>query len=551
MRNKKIIMGACLGECIHVAGTINFLRLAEQLGYSTIFLGPSVSVKKFINALQEYKPDIAAISYRLTPQTAYSLLNELKQELSNHNISNVRFVFGGTPPVAKIAEDTGIFEKVFSGQEPLETVIGYLKEEPSTYKNSSFNDKKYPQTLVERIMQSQPFPLLRHHLGLETVQKTVDNAHEIALSGELDILSIAPDQNAQEYFFRPEEMPDEGHGAGGVPVRSPGDMRAIYIATRCGNYPLVRCYAGTRDLIKWAEMSAETINIAWGAVPLFWYSELDKRSNRPLLDAIIENQSTMRWYAEHGRPLEVNDSHQWSLRDAHDAVAVATAYLAAYNAKAMGVRYYVSQYMLNTPPDMTPKMDLAKMLAKIEMIEGLHDEKFTSFRQIRTGLRSLSCNSETAKGQLLSSVTIGMSLKPHIVHVVGYCEADHAATAKEIIESCSMVRGAINLAKYDLPDIEYDPLIRKRKTQLIKEANLIIDAIKHLGNDDKDPLIDPDALVKAVKMGILDAPHLQGSGVAPGSVITMPINGGYMAIDPETGKTLSEQKRLHYTLNSR
>ncbi|MGQ9610950.1 MAG: cobalamin B12-binding domain-containing protein [bacterium] len=547
MKSKKLIMGACLGECIHVAGTMNFLKLAEQFGYSTIFLGPSISVKRFINALLKYKPDIAAVSYRLTPQTAYQILNELKQELSNHEISNIRFVFGGTPPVAKIAEDTDIFEKVFSGLESLETVIEYLKQEPS--KGSLSNDKKFPQTLVERIMQNQPFPLLRHHLGLETVQKTVDNAREIALSEELDILSIAPDQNAQEYFFRPQEMPDKGHGAGGVPVRSPSDMRAIYIATRCGNYPLLRCYAGTRDLIKWAEMSAETINIAWGAVPLFWYSELDKRSDRPLFDAIIENQSTMRWYAEHGRPLEVNDSHQWSLRDAHDAIAVATAYLAAYNAKAMGVQHYVSQYMLNTPPNMTPKMDLAKMLAKIEMIENLHDEKFTSFRQIRTGLRSLSCNPERAKGQLLASVTIGMSLKPHIVHVVGYCEADHAATAKEIIESCSMVKGAINLAKDDIPNIEHDPSIRKRKNQLIKEANLIIDAIKHLGNDDNDPLIDPIVLVKAVKIGILDAPHLQGSGVAMGKVVTMPVNGAYMAIDPKTGKTLSEQKRLYHIFN--
>lgn len=547
MRNKQLIVAACLGECIHVAGTINFLKVAEQLGYSTIFLGPSISVKKFVDALQDYKPDIAAVSYRLTPQIASNLLKELEQELSNRNISNIRLVFGGTPPVAKIAEDTGLFEKVFSGQEPFESVIEYLKLEPS--KGASVLSKSFPQTLIERIMQSQPFPLLRHHLGLETVQKTVDNAHEVALSGELDVLSIAPDQNAQEFFFRPEEMPDKGHGAGGVPVRSPGDMRAIYIATRCGNFPLVRCYAGTRDLIKWAEMCAETINIAWGAVPLFWYSKLDKRSNRPLIDAITENQLTMRWYAERGRPLEVNDSHQWSLRDAHDAVAVATAYIAAYNAKAMGVNYYVSQYMLNTPPDITPKMDLAKMLAKIEMIESLHDENFTSFRQIRTGLRSISCNSERAKGQLLASITIGMSLKPHIVHVVGYCEADHAATAKEIIESCSMVRGAINLARYDLPNIENDPSIRKRKNQLIKEANLIIDAIKSLGNNDKDPLIDPNVLAKAVKIGILDAPHLQGSGVAPGMIVTMPENGGYIAIDPKTGKKLSEQKRLNYILN--
>jgi len=316
------------------------------------------------------------------------------------------------------------------------------------------------------------------------------------------------------------------------------------ISLRCGNFPLARCYAGTQDLIKWAEMSVETINIAWGAVPLFWYSELDKRSDRPLIKAIQENHKTIRWYANHKKPLEVNDSHQWSLRDAHDAIAVTTAYLAAYNAKALGVRDYVSQYMLNTPPDTSPTMDLAKMLAKIEMIEGLHDKSFVSYREIRTGLRSMSCNPERAKGHLIASVTIGMLLRPHIVHVVGHCEADYAATAKEIIESCAMVRGAIDLALHGLPDVTQDASIRKRKQQLIREANLILDSIRQLSTGSKDPLTDPNILAKAVKLGILDAPHLYGSGVAPGSVTTMPVNGAYVAVDPKTGKVLSEQKRL-------
>jgi len=249
--------------------------------------------------------------------------------------------------------------------------VDYLKQQ-------KYPDKKrqFAQTLVGRIRQHQPFPLLRHHLGLKTLEETIEAAHKIALSEELDVLSIAPDQNAQEYLFRPQAMPTSGSGAGGVPIRKPQDLRAIYEATRCGNFPILRCYAGTRNLIQWAEMSVKMINIAWGAIPLFWYSELDKRSERPLIEAIRENQKTIRWYAERMVPVEVNDSHQWSLRDAHDAVAVAVAFLAAYNAKSLGVRYYVSQYMLNTPPETSPIMDLAKMLAKIEMIEGLHDENF-------------------------------------------------------------------------------------------------------------------------------------------------------------------------------
>ncbi|MGQ9630709.1 MAG: cobalamin B12-binding domain-containing protein [bacterium] len=537
MRSQRIL-GACLGECIHVAGIMNFLRLAESLGYQTEFMGSATPVEKFVSALCERKPDLAAISYRLTPQVAEKLFDELKRELARRQISGIRFVFGGTPPVTEIARSTGLFEAVFSGQESSDAVVDYLKRE-----SRAPSAKEFAQTLVERIRQNQPFPLLRHHLGLETVEKTVENARKVALSGELDILSIAPDQNAQEYFFRPAEMLREGHGAGGVPVRTPEDMRAIYEASRCGNFPLVRCYGGTRDLLRWAEMSVETINIAWGAIPLFWYSELDKRSNRPLVEAIRENQATIRWYAERGIPVEVNDSHQWSLRDAHDSVAVAAAFLAAYNAKALGVRHYVSQYMLNTPPETSPAMDLAKMLAKIEMIEGLHDEHFASYRQIRTGLRSMVPDPDIAKGHLMASITLGMFLQPHIVHVVGYCEADHAATATEIIESCRMARGAIRLALGGLPDITRDPAIRKRKRQLIEEANLILQAILDLG-EAEDPLTDPNVLARAVRMGILDAPHLRGSGVAPGDVVTMPVDGCYVAIEPSSGRALSERKRL-------
>lgn len=507
MKNR-LILGACLGKCIHSAGILNFLRLAENFGYRTEFMGLAIPVKEFVARISETKPDLAVASYRLSPESAHELFSRLKQELDRQKIEGVRFAFGGTPPVADVARATGLFEAVFSGQEPKEAVVNYLNQ-----KKSKQAKEQRSQTLVERISGQEPCPLLRHHLGLKTVTETIDNAKEIALSEELDILSIAPDQNAQEYFFRPHDMPDLGHGAGGVPVRKPEDLRGIYAATRCGNFPLLRCYSGTRDLISWAKMSVETINIAWGAVPLFWYCELDKRSDRPLLDAIQENQAAIKWYAEQGIPVEVNDSHQWSLRDAPDDVAIAVAFLAAYNAKTLDVRHYIAQYMLNTPPETSPITDLSKMLAKIEMIERLHDENFTSFRQIRTGLKSMPVNPDIAKGHLAASVTMGMMLKPHIVHVVAYCEGDHAAGAKEIVESCRIVRGAARLALRGLPDITHDPVILRKKEELIKKAEAIIDAIRKCGRGSKDPLTDPLVLEKAVRSGILHAPHLE-TGIA-------------------------------------
>ena len=62
----------------------------------------------------------------------------------------------------------------------------------------------------------------------------------------------------------------------------------------------------------------------------------------------------------------------------------------------MGVKDYIAQYMFNVPPSISPAMDLAKMLAKIEMIEGLQDRNFTVYRQARAGLASLP---QTHSGQ--------------------------------------------------------------------------------------------------------------------------------------------------------
>jgi hypothetical protein len=535
--NGRLILGACIGECVHVGGVLGFLRLAESFGYRTSFLGPAVSVERLVAALVAQRPFIAALGYRLAPESAGKLFEDLKTQLERRGIDDIRLFFGGTPPVAAKAVESGLFEAVFSGNETRETLVTCL-----TGRGAESETGIHPQTLIERIRQQEPRPLLRHHLGLGTVGATVRAAEEIARSGDLDVVSIAPDQNAQQCFFRSDEMSESGHGAGGVPVRTAADMRAIYDATRCGNFPLLRCYAGTRDLVNWAEMSVETINQAWGAIPIFWYSELDGRSDRGLEEAIRENGSVISWYAGRGIPVEVNDSHQWSLRNAHDAVSVAASYIAAYNAKVLGVRRYVSQYMLNTPPETSPAMDLAKMLAMIELIEGLHDDRFTSIRQIRTGLKSMPADQERAKGHLAASIELGMALSPRIVHVVGYCEADHAAGAAEIIESCRIARGAVDLALKGTPDIAGDPAIAARKARLVEEAGVIVEAVVRLGEGAADPLVDPHVLSQAVRRGILDAPELFGSGVAPGRVVTAPVNGGYDAIDG--GAVVRERERL-------
>jgi len=510
------------------------------LGYETIFLGPAVRVEDFVRAIEEYEPDIVGVSYRLTPTVAEKLLGEFKDLVEAKGLKENRiFLFGGTPPVCEVAEKIGLFARTFNGLEPQEEVIASLRGEKLEEKEEDFGN-----TLLDRIRRKHPYPLLRHHLGLPSLEETMEAARKVALARVCDVISLAPDQNAQEHFFHPEEMEPTLSGAGGVAIRSPDDLKALYEVTRCGNYPLLRIYAGTRDLIKWGEMAQETIRNAWAAIPLFWYSLLDGRSKRPLLEAIRENQEAIKWHAEREIPVEINDPHQWGLRDAHDALEVADAFLCAYNAKHLGVSHYVAQYMLNTPPHIFGSMDLAKTLAKIELVESLQDKNFTAFRQVRTGLLSLSPDPYIAKGQLASSITLALSLKPHIIHVVGYCEGDHAAGAEEIIESCKMVRGVIGNYLFGLPDMARDPIVDERKRQLIQEAQLIIELVKLLGGGKEEALLNPEILAKAVKTGILDAPHLKGNSEAAGVVETRVISGAVYAVHPKTKEPLTERDRL-------
>lgn len=533
-----------MGTCVHVGGLYHFLKIAEAEGYYSILLGPAVSISRIVGAIIREKPEITAISYRLTPEVASTLFDELDKALKANNLSKSRLIFGGTPPVAAKARKCNLFERSFDGSESLSEVQSYLR---GTLAGSA--KTRYSSDLISRIRENYPYPILRHHFGRPTMEETLKGIKEIALSGVLDVISIGPDQNAQEHFFRPKEMDPNQSGAGGVPVRSSKDMSALYEASRCGNYPLMRCYAGTRDLLKWAEMSVKTINNAWGAIPLCWYSVLDGRSNRTLTEAISENQRVMQWYASKNIPVEVNESHQWSLRDAHDSLAVAMAYLAAYNAKKMGVRNYIAQFMFNTPPGTNPSMDLAKMAAKLEMISELEDDSFTVFREVRAGIAHFSPVPSIAKGQLAASAMISLSMKPHILHVVGFSEGDHATFPGELIESCQIVHGVIRNSVNGLPDVWSDDNILSRKSELIDEAKVLIESLSYLVAGFDDPKSEPYVIASAISEGFLDTPHFKGNPLLCGDIITGLINGAWYAIHPSTGEPIDEESRVLNIIN--
>jgi hypothetical protein len=537
----KKILGASIGSCIHIAGILNFLNLAARYGYKTKFIGSACNIDKLKENIDRFKPDIVAVSYRLSPESVLPVFKELKEKISEKlKKGKIELILGSTKPVADIGKKLEIFDAIFTGGESIEEIESYL-----TKKKIKTAGGIPPQNILERIKDKKPFPAVRHHFGRPTLSETVEGIKQIASSGLLDVISIGPDQNTQEFFFHPEKMNSKQDGAGGVPLRSLDDFKSLYRASRTGNYPLLRCYSGTNDIIKMADILQKGIKNAWCAVPLCWYNELDNRSGRKLEESIAENQSVMKWHAERNIPVEVNESHHWSLRYSPDSVAVTAAYMAAYNAKKMGVKTYISQYMFNTPPETSFTMDLAKMLAKVELIESLHDGSFTTLRQTRSGLYSYPPDFDESKGQLASSILLQMQLEPDILHVVAYCEADHAAKPKDIIESVKIAGRVIDNYTYGCPDMKLDEKVRQRKEELISDAALIMEKIKMIDRDKEfeDPLASPAVISRAIEKGILDAPHLCGVKAASGTVRTMFVDGKITAID-ENGKPVTEEERL-------
>ena len=132
-----------------------------------------------------------------------------------------------------------------------------------------------------------------------------------------------------------------------------------------------------------------------------------------------------------------------------------------------------------------------------------------------------------------------------------------------------------------------DPAVQQRKEELVREARVTLDAIRALwveptrltcpashlprscravpgvqvraalgsssqaqdkalsGPDTPDPLTVPATLARAVTTGVLDAPHLRSNPFGRGQVVTrIDRRGACVAVDPATGRELSEQERI-------
>ena len=191
-------------------------------------------------------------------------------------------------------------------------------------------------------------------------------------------------------------------------------------------------------------------------------------------------------------------------------------------------------------------MDLAKMLAKNELLFSLKDESFKIIKQVRSGLASFPLNLNRAKGHLASATLVQLALKPDILHVVTHTESDHAAKPDEIIESCEIIDQVISNA-YSSELNFVSKKVTERKQELIAQAKWIVNLVpRFIRKEPKggNPWLDEEILHKLVQLGIFDAPHLKNNKFACGKIETKMKDGACYSWDPVTSQTLNEIKRI-------
>jgi uncharacterized protein (TIGR01319 family) len=520
---RRRVLAGSIGDCVHSLGVETFAEWMEDRGegFMAVKLGPAVPIDDVINKIRESRPEMVAISMRLGDLHVDDLIGEFIQKAAQYRLlpreSGIRYAFGGLRPAAnlvramtglpvqedkfsppedrhfdleEIAENygdidafQGFFSLIVDDFVTMEELEAFAQDETVLEAEQRI---RWADALLERIQQVRELesrPIIRAHIGIaaDSIEPTVKGVELVADSECLEIVSLAPDQPAQEYlakFVRGEEDPERHlKGQGGVPIRSKEDLKRLKDATQRGNYPMTRIYSGTDELVELAKLYEGSFRMPFPAVPIFFYNKMDGRGPISIRDSFDEHFEVIRWWAAIDKPVEINDPHQWQLRNSTDDLLVADHTIAGVIALKMGIRKYVMQMMYDLPPGTSGLNDLAKFQAAYELLEPLiRHFDFHIIKETRGGLSDFPPNLDKAKGHLAVSTYWQMYIEPDIVHVVSFSEAHHEAKAEDIIESCDIVKQVFeDFCRDDKPDIWKDPRLlgRKRKLKLGAMYNLL------------------------------------------------------------------------------
>jgi uncharacterized protein (TIGR01319 family) len=536
--HKRRVMVGAIGKCVHNLGVENFADWMHDRGegFFPVKLGPAVPIEEVINKVREARPEIVGVSMRLGDLHVDKLIGEFVEQATRYDLhprqSGIRFAFSGLRPAANLVRAmTGLpleqdrFSRDEERNHDLDDIRAEYAEKPhfqgffalvaddyismeeleefaaghvSVEETQVLPWSDYLVERIRQVRQRENRPIIRAHIGIaaETIEPTIAAIEKLAETGAFEVVSLAPDQTAQELlakFIRGEEDPANYlAGQGGAPIRSVEDLRRLKAASRRGNYPMTRVYTGTDELVEMAKLFEEHLNMCFPAVPIFFYNQIDGRGPISIRDSFDEHYAAIRWWAEQGKPLEINDPHQWGLRYASDDMQTTDHVLVAVIALKLGVKNYVMQQMFELPPAISALDDLAKMKGAYELIEPLtRHYDFHVIKQTRSGLPSFPPNLNQAKGHLAFGIYTQLYMEPDILHVVTHSEAHHEASADDIIESCEIVKQVCwDFGKGGVPNLWADPKLAERKLELQRSAMYNLLHLAILGGYDGECTVD-------------------------------------------------------------
>jgi len=603
-----------LGDDPHTQGLFRVARIASRAGLVAHVLPPGCSLHTVAAQVRRLDPVWLGLSYRLSPDIAMQefrrCLKGLAAEgLLRHSTGVLRRVaLAGLPETmqaaqglrsefpceiwtmtqdrdlmrgcARVLEFFNVPERqrggiladlrpeFFPARFPILDELATQVVANDDYRNEpplAVPSEAARKSYVQRIRESD-MPVLRTHFGIPaaTITPTVEGIAALADARVVDEISLGSSDLSQRYFGNPDAFLGRKND-GGVPYSTFEHLVELFHASRRGNYPSMKPYAHVVDLVPFIDTSlkAGMLTGAHQAVPLFWFNELDGRGPTPLRESIREHLAAVRELAQRGIPVEMNDPNHFSSRWAHDAIVVADYALITAVMLTQGVKDLVLQLQFNKPRETSDHGDLAKMLAGLdlagEMVAGA-DTGARLWRETRTGIDSFDPDPDAARHQLARSTFLQLIVQPHVIHLVSYCEAMHAASVDDVIDSSRLVRRCVRVFRQhasELLRLRQDPLVVQRRAHLAEEARTTLRHIAALDGGTAPAsetqlsslvsrLADPDVLVRALETGVMAAPGVFHPGYpAARNIVTAPVAPGFIeCLDPETGAIRRETDRL-------
>jgi len=554
----------------HTLGVSRADELLRACGFKTVVTDDAVSeafcapaqadnsslIRRWLSA---NRISILCFSYRLAATDAVGIFRQLIYQLEIHGMllrhgGRIKAVYLAALPGAcdDIKRIYGDAVGVFRGDETLAQTLTIMGIDPSLAPSDMVGAHPYDTSLesfgrdlvktcdyasalpvdrkaspafgskreqaVDRMLHGRACglpPLMRAHAGpyLANRQDAVNLMEswcgELSRAGMLDVLSIGTSQLTQERFGK--EWGNRPNG-GGAPINSPGEYERIWQAARP---MLVRTYAGTCGTPALAMMHEKTMNIAWHALSLWWFSQIDGRGPHAMFENLQEHFEVLRLIASGNKPYEPNVSHHFAFRGADDITYVVSAVLAARAAKRLGIRNLILQVMLNDPKYTWGVNDLAKARATLSLVRELEDSHFHVYLQTRAGLDYLSHLESKAKAQLAGVTALMDDIEPNnphspdIIHVVSYSEGSDLATPAIINDSIRITRCALDRYRMlrrqgHVADMTGNLDVRERMSFLVQSAKEVLATIEGC----VDEPYTAQGLYDTFRLGFLPVPEL-------------------------------------------